>query len=435
MQATWIRFLIFAMVAAMPLTAFGQNTMRATGATGIPGFFVDSIVEFDLADDVQGWSFGLCHDDTQLDIMTAVEGADVANVNGGSSADFLSINTAPSPGAGVTMAVIISGSSSNVLPAGLGKEILIASYEIVGTPPGMTSTTTDVTFCETLGTPATANLVVVGGLEQVPTLVNSTVTIDPPPDFCLNLSCTGGQTSTQLDWMECTPFDYYLVHRDGVLIATLPPGSLSYSDVALPPGTYHYAVIAVVFPNPIGTPVVLISECDADVIPIVINTITPDNGTFLGGTEVTVTGRGFMHATLPTSVLLDGVVQTNLTIVSDNELTFFTEPATVLGPVDLTIENIIAVTEANGYTYGFIRGDSNTDNSLDVADSVYTLVYLFQGGPAPLCDDAADTNDDGTVNIGDPVYGLTFLFAGGPPPLPPFDPQGDDPTPDGLGCL
>ncbi|MEM7168475.1 MAG: IPT/TIG domain-containing protein [Planctomycetota bacterium] len=434
MRAT-IRLLMFVMICAVPMMATAQNTMRATSSTGIPGFFIDTTVEFDLADDIQGWSFGLCHDDLQLDIMSAVEGADVNALNGGSGADFLSIDTAPTPGAGVTMAAIISGSSSSVLPAGLGKEMLIASYEIIGTPPGMTPITTDVTFCETLGTPATANLVVVAGLEQVPSFVDATVTIDPPPDFCLNLSCTGGQTSAQLDWMECTPFDYYLVHRDGILIDTLPAGSLTYTDPALAPGSYHYVVIAVVFPNPLGTPVVLISECDADVIPIVINSITPDNGTFLGGTEVTVTGRGFMHPTLPTSVELDGVLQTNVTIVDDNTLTFFTEPATVLGPVDLTIENIIAVTEPNGYTYGFIRGDSNSDITLDVADSVYTLVYLFQSGPPPVCFDAADTNDDGFVNIGDPVYGLTFLFSSGPPPPPPFDPQGDDPTPDTLTCI
>ena len=435
MQARSIRWMLCSFVCLFPLLAPAQNTMRATDATGIPGFFVDSVIEFDLVEDIQGWSFGLCHDDTQLMLLGATEGLDTLTVNGGTTPSFLAIETAPTPGAGLTMAAIVSSNSSQVLTAGTSKEILVASYEIIGSPPGMTPTMTDLTFCNTLGTPATDSLVVAGGLEQVPAFTNGTVTIEVPPDFCLNLSCDGGQDSVQLDWMECSPFDYYLVHRDGILIGNLPAGSSSFLDSMLAPGTYHYVIIGVVFPNPAGSPVILVSECDADVIPIVINQVMPDNGTYLGGTELTVTGRGFEHATIPTTVLLDGVVQTDVTILSDTVLTFRTEPATSLGLVDLTIQNVVSVTAPDVYTYGFIRGDSNADNNLDVGDSVYTLTYLFQGGPPPLCFDAADCNDDGSVDIGDPVYGLTFLFAMGPQPMPPFDPQGDDPTPDGLGCI
>jgi hypothetical protein len=81
----------------------------------------------------------------------------------------------------------------------------------------------------------------------------------------------------------------------------------------------------------------------------------------------------------------------------------------------------------------FLRGDSNDDGTLNVADAVSTLSYLFSQGPGP-CPDAMDANDDGAVDIGDAIYELGFLFSGGPPPPPPFPSAGADPTADPLGC-
>ena len=45
-----------------------------------------------------------------------------------------------------------------------------------------------------------------------------------------------------------------------------------------------------------------------------------------------------------------------------------------------------------------------------------------------------DTNDDGTVDISDPVYSLSFLFLGGPEPEEPFGECGVDLTEDELDC-
>lgn len=82
----------------------------------------------------------------------------------------------------------------------------------------------------------------------------------------------------------------------------------------------------------------------------------------------------------------------------------------------------------------FIRGDSNDDGMFDVADAQYTLSYLFSGGAAHNCDDAADSNDDGALNLGDPVFTVTALFSGGPQPPAPVGTCGVDPTDDALGC-
>lgn len=82
----------------------------------------------------------------------------------------------------------------------------------------------------------------------------------------------------------------------------------------------------------------------------------------------------------------------------------------------------------------FLRGDANNDSAVDISDPSFIYSYLFQGGPAPSCMDAADANDDGRVDISDAVYLGEFLYQGGPPPPPPFPGCGTDPTSDNLGC-
>ena len=81
----------------------------------------------------------------------------------------------------------------------------------------------------------------------------------------------------------------------------------------------------------------------------------------------------------------------------------------------------------------FIRGDVNGDSTINVADAITTLAYLFTGGTIP-CDNAADSNDDGTLNIADAIALLGYLFSGTTPPPPPFPDCGIDPTVDALEC-
>jgi hypothetical protein len=81
----------------------------------------------------------------------------------------------------------------------------------------------------------------------------------------------------------------------------------------------------------------------------------------------------------------------------------------------------------------FIRADSNNDKKVDISDAVWTLSYLFLGGPDHACPDAADSNDDGEVDISDAVFTLGFQFLGTRPPPPPFPDPGPDPTEDDLG--
>lgn len=93
----------------------------------------------------------------------------------------------------------------------------------------------------------------------------------------------------------------------------------------------------------------------------------------------------------------------------------------------------------------FIRGDSNQDGKVNIADTVTILEHLFVGGEVPAVLDAADVNDDGSVNIADAVHLNNYLFSGGPAPSAPFAQLsgqigslaglGHDPTPDSLSNM
>ncbi len=79
----------------------------------------------------------------------------------------------------------------------------------------------------------------------------------------------------------------------------------------------------------------------------------------------------------------------------------------------------------------FSRGDANGDGKFDIADAVFTLQYLFAGGAAPSCMDAADVNDDGTPDLSDAVRTLLVLFRHATVPAP-YPGCGGDPTEDAL---
>jgi hypothetical protein len=64
----------------------------------------------------------------------------------------------------------------------------------------------------------------------------------------------------------------------------------------------------------------------------------------------------------------------------------------------------------------YLRGDANISGSVEPADVVYLINYLFRGGSAPTPMDAGDANCDTDVGPSDVVYLLNYLFRDGEPP-------------------
>jgi len=91
--------------------------------------------------------------------------------------------------------------------------------------------------------------------------------------------------------------------------------------------------------------------------------------------------------------------------------------------VDVAAVDLV-VTSYNGVPYmtsipvvGFECGDTNGDNTVDVGDAIYTINYIFRGGPAPEPYCVGDVNSDGLVNVGDAVHIIAYIFRGGPAPV------------------
>ncbi|MBI4603817.1 MAG: hypothetical protein HY721_17820 [Planctomycetes bacterium] len=96
----------------------------------------------------------------------------------------------------------------------------------------------------------------------------------------------------------------------------------------------------------------------------------------------------------------------------------------------------------------FVRGDANADGITDVSDAIFLVDFLYRGGRAPPCMDAADVDDSAVpgsprpaVGLNDPVYLLRWLFLGGPDPpapspraMPPQTCGPDRQFRDELGC-
>ena len=90
----------------------------------------------------------------------------------------------------------------------------------------------------------------------------------------------------------------------------------------------------------------------------------------------------------------------------------------------------------------FVRGDANSDGSINLTDGVVPLLFLFSGGAPPACLDAADTNDTGSVEITDAIIIFSWLFTGGAAPAEPSpvspgyrrEECGSDATDDGIDC-
>lgn len=79
-----------------------------------------------------------------------------------------------------------------------------------------------------------------------------------------------------------------------------------------------------------------------------------------------------------------------------------------------------------GYAH-FQRGDANGDGTLDLADPVRVLGYLFNG-QVMKCLDAGDFNDDDALDLADVVASLVYQFAQGAPAPDPWSACGADPT-------
>lgn len=248
------------------------------------------------------------------------------------------------------------------------------------------------------------------------------------------LSCVTG-ASVNLSWTNGDSYTAIRVFRDSTLIATLAGSATSFNDTPPTGGTQVYEVEGDCGGGNIASP----ASCVVNFSP----TCNPVSNLqcSITGSDVTLTWtNGDSYTAI--RVFRDGSLIATLpgttTSTNDTNLAPGTYAYTVEGDCGGSIANPADCIADTASTGGLRRGDCNHDGSINIADAVSLLGFLFPTGgpPAPLsCEDACDGNDDGSLNIADAVAVLTALFGNPTAPLPaPYPGCGDDPSPDSLNC-
>ena len=128
---------------------------------------------------------------------------------------------------------------------------------------------------------------------------------------------------------------------------------------------------------------------------------------------------------------------------ADGETIDVTAPACAnAGCVPVVISTVRGSDEAaDGFCYDapktasvFLRGDADSDLSIELTDAVFVLNYLFTSGRQPGCMDAADIDNNSAIDLSDAIYVLNYLFIGGRVPPAPFEECGEDTDEDELAC-
>jgi hypothetical protein len=68
------------------------------------------------------------------------------------------------------------------------------------------------------------------------------------------------------------------------------------------------------------------------------------------------------------------------------------------------------------FAWWSVPGDANNDGTVNVADVMYTINYLFADGDPSCITEAADPDSSCAVNIGDVIYLVNYLYSNGDPP-------------------
>jgi len=125
---------------------------------------------------VQAWSFGVCSDPSVLEVAAAtVAGTSAGALNDGAGPSFLVVDAGER---GLTMAAVVDERDpADVLPPG-DHSLLDVRY--APGPDAAPGERYEVDFCDVLGAPPVAIVVVVDGLDRVPETSSGTVTFRGP---------------------------------------------------------------------------------------------------------------------------------------------------------------------------------------------------------------------------------------------------------------
>ena len=407
--------LAFALLFGAP--AIAQYDLTLSSASGAPGSSADIQVLLDNnGDDIQGWSFGVCHDGLALSLTGVADGATTLTVKNGGPPDFNQVNVLAAEG--FTVGVVICFTGCAVLPsATTGNELNVATYDLIGAA----GSTTDVEYCSTLGSPTVEILVVVGGQSILPSTSSGTIEMvaGPPPfdfsagDYSLDYDGLTGETTVSISPMitenpdnpgfpnDTQGFSMGLSHDSAVLSldSVAWNSALGFEpdfangDMGLADGWTIGVVYSFTGQNTLAfetaTAVLLVDY--STVASALIDLETPTTTPLAWSNE------------------LGSPPVVNIVVVGGNSL----DPSLTDGSV--TLNPTYAPPDTP-----FVRGNCNGDDRVDIADGIWILNEMFQGGPAGTCAEACDANSDDMTDTADAIFVISYRLLSGPMPTAPF---------------
>ncbi len=418
-------------------------SLRASPSAVAPGESVLISVVLENADPpvtIDGAQVGLSFD-TAIYTLTGFETPDV--LAGGVATDFFTFNGPPPVGTGGTsgctywwdgvgldtVSAVMIFSSGGVMT----EESLLFRFELTVHPSAPLGATT-ITHAAPDSTCLWNGSLIVGDNfgTSIPDLSIHVSEVAGPID----LECGSAAGTVYLGWSSPEAYSSILVHRDGTLVSTLPGSATQFIDNTTSQGTeYDYDVRGVLggLESPADSCTLTASNPPTGSVALTCADLGGAAGMSwtvapLPWSTIEVRRNGAFVAMLPGSAtsFIDGNPPALGTPIL-YQLTW------TLGVTPGAVASCTVVVNEIDPVVEFIRGDTNRDGNVDIADAVATLNYLFAQGPL-TCADAADKNDDGNLDISDPVSLAQYLFSGGPPPPSPFPAVGPDPTDDALGC-
>jgi hypothetical protein len=417
-----------------------NNTSALDGA--IAGDTIETSVQLDAKEAlIEGFSYGVKHDKSILELVAAThEGADPLISHGATDtppgAD-IKIILIGQDRLGFIQAVIMTSDDNPPfeLPVRDGIKIALATYKVSAVVPPAGTKIEISNEIRPAGSPPTVTNLTVNGNSRQPKKVNNAVLKGVQPEVC------SGPDYAFYFGPSATASQYAIPSAQGgvqqAAVSLRNKGAvLGFSLGIKKEGD------GLIFQSTLGSPVVemIVTKDDGkDVSGVALRGNTAKGaaqditritkGAALAGVQGDFFGPRILTAA-------EGGPGATVGYVSDATGNGKVIPAVTDAGGTCGVNEVLLVELRGGGDRGFSRGDGNGDGKISVTDGVIVAQNIFAGKLVIFdCQDMLDVNDDGTLNTADPVVLLTYLFLNGPQPPAPFKTCTlGDPTADALSC-
>jgi hypothetical protein len=375
---------------------------------------------------LDGWSYGVCHNVAEALVTSVAAGPQMGTINGGSMAGFASLTITTVPSNGWTQGIVIDLFGVNKLPAGTQDFVMATGTYTVDAgyaAPGQIV----VSYCNTLGTPPVADVVVVAGASIVPTELDGAIDVIDCP-------------SPSFDYLapNAGPANYPADAGAGSvsLVANFSIGETTASAPGCPPpgadtqgfsmGVSHDpSILDVTSVSEAGPLTALNGGTGAEFFTA---NLALANGWTVGVVYALQGGQFIVFSPAAPAVAVGyaGVAGALLGVAGPSSTPLTWDSGLGSPPVANVVvvgggsiaANLVdgSVSLFGTTTLPFVAGDCNGDGITNIADIIWTLNQLFQGGPSRNCDIACDSNGNGSIDVADAVYSANYIFLLGPPP-------------------